>query len=165
MQLDYHLFSTAVFLRLTFEVICQMPEVKHETTAQTKAADPKPSTALGSISLFLSSVQTYPKNHTKLFPPSSSKTVTDFSSAFWSQIRKRNVKFFWGPPHPGWGSGGEGGDQCYQLHPEVPGWCFLIPSPRQAALPWQLTPAQPRSTQLCQYPSGNKGKGQKVFTV
>lgn len=51
----------AVLLRLTFEVICQMPEEKHETTAQTKAAGLKPSVVLGSISLHLTTIQMYPK--------------------------------------------------------------------------------------------------------
>lgn len=74
----------AVFLRLTFEVICQMPEEKHETTTQTKAAGLKTFCGFGQHQPAFNHHPDVPPNLIKLFLPTSNKMGTDFSSAFWS---------------------------------------------------------------------------------
>lgn len=100
------------------------------TTAQNNAAGLETSLVLGSISLYLT-VQMHPRILWRFFYLYPTKWGQISQVLFDLNSERRIWNSFQDTPHPGWGLGGEGYDQCYQLLPKAPGQS-LIPSPKRA---------------------------------
>lgn len=126
------------------------------TTAQNNAAGLDTSPVLGSISLYLT-VQMHPRILWSFFYLYPTKWGQISQVLFDLNSERRIWNSFQDTPHPGWGLGGEGDDQCYQLLPKAPGQSLSSHLPKGLAVPWQLMPAQPHFTELCPYPGGKKG--------